>query len=123
MTSMLCLSAALDRVVAPWAAKIAVFFAIIVEILVAIAESIHDTVQELRACYRRPGRRLLALCHPTVRLWRARSVLLRARRSPAFERFSSLCPRGLRESRQALSPRSVPEAKDIERYERLSKGN
>jgi len=52
MTSTPCQSAALDRIIAPWAGKIAAFFATIVETILMIAENFCGTLQDLGA--RRP---------------------------------------------------------------------
>ena len=55
MTSTPFQSAALGGIIAPWAAKIAEFFGIIVEIILANAENVRTTLHGLG------GRRLLAL--------------------------------------------------------------
>jgi hypothetical protein len=89
MTSTLCQSAALDRIVAPWAAKIATFFATIVETILAI-------LHELGACCREasPLRHKAGFPPPAAS---ALHLLVR-KRSPDFERAVM-----------------KPEAKDIER--------
>jgi hypothetical protein len=61
MTSTPCGSAALDCIIAPWAAKIAAFWRAIVEIILTIAENICNTLQELGFCCRKAGRRPPAL--------------------------------------------------------------
>jgi hypothetical protein len=62
MTSTLCQSPALDRIIAPWAAKLSVLFAIILETIVAIAGNVRNTLRELGTSCRKAGRRLPALC-------------------------------------------------------------
>lgn len=59
MTSTPCQGAALDRIVALCAAMIAAFFAITVETILTIAKNVRDILQELGACCRKAGRRLL----------------------------------------------------------------
>ncbi|WP_119273651.1 hypothetical protein [Taklimakanibacter deserti] len=61
MTSTPCQSAAFDRIVVSWAAKIAEFFAVIVETILTIAENVHDTLHELSTSCWRAGPRLPAL--------------------------------------------------------------
>ncbi|WP_119275187.1 hypothetical protein [Taklimakanibacter deserti] len=62
MTSTLCQSPALGRIIAPWAAKIVALFAVIVATIVANAENVGNTLRELGTCCRKAGRRLPALC-------------------------------------------------------------
>jgi len=53
MTSTPFQSAALGGIIAPWAAKIAEFFGIIVEIILANAENVRTTLHELGAYCRK----------------------------------------------------------------------
>ena len=81
MTSTPCHSAALDRIIAPWAAKIAEFFAAIVEIILTIAKNVRTTLHELctlsaMSLFRTPSRRLMAIQVPPERNDAARCVLL-----------------------------------------------
>jgi hypothetical protein len=61
MTSTSCRSAALDCIIAPWAAKIAAFLAAIVETILAIAANNRNILQGLGFCCRKAGRRCPAL--------------------------------------------------------------
>jgi|GEM_PF-4718894 len=61
MTSTPCRSAAVDCIIAPWAAKVAAFLGAIVETILTIAGYIGTTLQELGACRRKARRRLPAL--------------------------------------------------------------
>lgn len=61
MTSTLCQSAALERIFAPWTAKIAVFLHTIVKTILTIAEIVRTTLREFGTCCRKAGQRLLAL--------------------------------------------------------------
>lgn len=57
MASTPCRSAALDGIIAPWAAKIVAFWGAIVETILTIAENIRNPLPELGACCRKaaPG--------------------------------------------------------------------
>ncbi|WP_119274322.1 hypothetical protein [Taklimakanibacter deserti] len=112
MTSTPCQSAALDRAIASWAAKIAAFLAIIVRTIVMIGEYIGGSLHELSACCRKAGR-LLALCPGLPRpmlpklgfpsLSASAHHALARKRSPEFERSVIMDLRGKSEE---------PEAKD-----------
>jgi hypothetical protein len=97
MTSTPCQSAALGRIIAPWAATIAEFFGIIVEIILANAENVRTTLHELGACCRK-ARRLLAL-----RL----SCPMMAKLAPGWRatKRASCCLRRARSGRLPASPR------------------
>src|SRR5438876_4379269 len=81
MTSTPCHSAALERVIVPWAAKIAEFFAAIVETILAMAKNVRTTLHEpctvsAMSLFRTASRRLMAIRVPPERNDAARCVLL-----------------------------------------------
>jgi hypothetical protein len=125
MTSMPCQSAALGRIIAPWAATIAEFFGIIVEIILANAENVRTILHELGACCRKAAPRaavgaaypMMAKLAPGWRatgrasccLRRARSVRLPASPPAEFRRAVMMNLRGKSEAR---SPRpQLPSSK------------
>jgi len=119
MTSTPCQSAALDRTIAPWAVKIAAFFAIIVETIVMIAENISSSLHELGALLPE-DRRLLAPCPGLSRPMMPKlgflplsvSVLhaLARRRSPEFERSVTMNLRGESEAQDRSQDEGPAEA-------------
>ena len=58
MTSTLCQSAALDRIIALWTATIAMFLLTIVETILTIAEIVRTALHESVACCRKAGQQL-----------------------------------------------------------------
>ncbi len=58
MTSTPCQNAALDRIIALWAAKIALLFRTIVENIVTIAALVRTSLHQLASCCRKAGQRL-----------------------------------------------------------------
>jgi hypothetical protein len=61
MTRTPCQSAALDRIIALWAANVAEFFGAIAKTILTIAEIVRSILHEIGACCRKPGQRLPAL--------------------------------------------------------------
>ena len=61
MTGTPCQSAALDRIIAPWAAEIALFFGTIVKTILTIAEIVPTILHVLGTFCRRAAQQLLAL--------------------------------------------------------------
>jgi len=127
MTSTPFQSAALGGIIAPWAAKIAEFFGIIVEIILANAENVRTTLHELGAYCRKaapgtaaggvlpddgeaPGWR--ATGRATCCLWRARSVRLPA----SLGRIQAGChDESARQERSPFAAPSAPEPNDAAR--------
>jgi len=91
MTSTLYQSAALDRITAPWAGKIAAFFAAVVETILMIAGNFCGTLQDLDAGCRNTGWWLLT---PRSRV--SRPMMSKLRLSAAFgERAPRPCAQAL----------------------------
>jgi|GEM_PF-2046666 len=114
VTSTPCQSAAFDRIVASWAAKIAGLFAVIVGTILTIAENVRDALHKLNARCRTAGRRLLALRPGLSRPMMpklgflppsasARHILAR-QRSPELNDAVGCVLAWMRETRQTLSP-------------------
>jgi hypothetical protein len=118
MTSTLCQSAALARIIASWAAKIVEFFTIIVETVLTIAEIVRTALHEFGAWLSWP-------MTPKLRIMDRHSRLRRQRTGFPFA-FGERAPRRCRaaparitgqpqgRSEQRLMDIEEPEAHDTE---------
>jgi len=128
MTSTPFQSAVLGGIIAPWAAKIAEFFGIIVEIILANAENVRTTLHEFGAYCRKatPGTatggvlpddgeacaRLARHRAGNLLPWRARSVRLPA----SLGRIQAGChDESARQERSPFAAPSAPEPNDAAR--------
>ena len=118
MTSTPFQSAALGGIIAPWAAKIAEFFGIIVEIILANAENVRTTLHELGAyCRTAPGTAAGAVLpddgeacarlarHRAGNLLPSASALRALARPQASAEFKRAVMMNLRGKSEARSPR------------------
>jgi hypothetical protein len=55
MTSTLCQSVALGRIITPWVVKIAELFGIMVKTILSMVENFSNSLQEPRVCCRKVG--------------------------------------------------------------------
>jgi hypothetical protein len=91
MTRTPCQSAALDRILAVRAARIALCFRTVVKIILMIAAIVRATLQEPGTCCRKAGQRLLALragpfCTMMLKLTTLRSMPMSRRRRTSVVR-------------------------------------